>query len=74
MAIKMKFSDEFKEKFYPGGLEGWKKNREIINDSIFRRIKEEERQKRQKKYQKRMQELKDAGFTMEKIDRFEEDE
>ena len=82
MVIKVKITDEMKEKYFPGGLEAWKKGQEMVDNLIsqqkieqdFQKAIKEKREKRLKKHAKRMRELRSEGFTMEKIDRFEEDE
>lgn len=82
MVIKVKITDEMKEKYFPGGLEAWKKGQEMVDNLIsqqkieqdFQKAIKEKREKRLKKHAKRMRELRSEGFTMERIDRFEEDE
>ena len=82
MSIKVKFKKEWIEKFYPGGLEAWKKGEGMVHNLIsqqkieqdFQKAIKEKREKRLKKHAKKIRELRSEGFTMEKIDRFEEDE
>ncbi len=82
MVIKVKITDKMKEKYFPGGLEAWKKGQEMVDNLIsqqkieqdFQKAIKEKREKRLKKHAKRMRELRSEGFTMERIDRFEEDE
>lgn len=82
MVIKVKITDEMKEKYFPGGLEAWKKGQEMVDNLIsqqkieqdFQKAIKEKREKRLKKHAKRMRELRSEGFMMEKIDKFEEDE
>ena len=90
MVIKVKITDKMKEKYFPGGLEAWKKGQEMVDNLIsqqkiepdsqqkiepdFQKAIKEKKEKRLKKHAKRMRELRSEGFTMEKIDRFEEDE
>ena len=82
MVIKVKITDEMKEKYFPGGLEAWKKGQEMVDNLIsqqkieqdFQKAIKEKKEKRLKKHAKRMRELRSEGFTMERIDRFEEDE
>ena len=82
MVIKVKITDEMKEKYFPGGLEAWKKGQEMVDNLIsqqkieqdFQKAIKEKREKRLKKHAKRMRELRSEGFTMERIGRFAEDE
>ena len=82
MVIKVKITDEMKEKYFPGGLEAWKKGQEMVDNLIsqqkieqdFQKAIKEKREKRLKKHANRMRELRSEGFTMERIGRFAEDE
>lgn len=71
MVIKVKITDETKEKLYPGGLEAWKKGQEMVDNLIYKRKIEEERRRRAELKRNR---LAKQGLVQQKIDIFEDDE